>query len=138
MPSNGIFLFGGIGEHRPAAVFRTKLSLALGLLRAADPSVIVLSGLVAHYVRIGTLVPSESYGVVIVLGALLAANFLALGGCYRVVPETLAPFNILRGLFIWLAVIGVLLAGLFLAKVSVTYSRGFIRAYPLNAHTHKM
>lgn len=107
-------------------MFRAKLSLALGLLRAADPLVIVLSGLVAHYVRIGTPIPSESYGVVIVLGALLAANFLALGGCYRVIPDTLTPFNILRGLFIWLAVIGVLLAGLFLAKVSVTYSRGFI------------
>ena len=107
-------------------MFRTKLSLALGVLRAADPLIVILSGLIAHYTRIGTLVPSESYGTVIVLGALLAANFLALGGCYRVVPETLSPFSIWRGLLIWLAVMGVLLAGLFLAKVSVTYSRLFV------------
>jgi putative colanic acid biosynthesis UDP-glucose lipid carrier transferase len=107
-------------------VFRTNLSLALGVLRAADPLVVILSGLIAHYTRIGTIFPSESYGTVIILGALLAANFLALGGCYRVVPETLSPFSIWRGLLIWLAVIGVLLAGLFLAKVSVTYSRLFV------------
>ena len=114
-------------------MFRTKLSLALGLLRAADPLVIVISGLVAHYVRIGTFVPSESYGAVILLGALLAANFLALGGCYRVVPGSLSASSFLRGLFIWLAVIGVLLAGLFLAKASVAYSRGFVVYWVVSA-----
>lgn len=107
-------------------MFRTNLSLALGVLRAADPLVIILAGVIAHYSRIGTLLPSESYGTVIVLGALLAANFLALAGSYRVAAETLTPFAILRGLLIWFAVIGVLLAGLFLAKVSVTYSRLFV------------
>ncbi|MDA1311021.1 MAG: exopolysaccharide biosynthesis polyprenyl glycosylphosphotransferase [Proteobacteria bacterium] len=95
-------------------------------MRVADPLVIVTSGLAAHYLRIGTLVPSEAYAVVIVLGALLAANFLAFGGSYRVAPESVSATNFLRGLLIWLVAIGVLLAGLFLAKVSVTYSRGFV------------
>lgn len=106
-------------------MYRTRLSLTLGLLRVADPLIVLICGLLAHYARIGSLVPTESYAVVIVLGALLTANLLAFGGSYRAGPS--APFSVhmVRTLLIWFAVIGILLAGLFLAKTSTAFSRGF-------------
>ena len=102
------------------------MSLALGVLRAADPLAILIAGFLAHLIRIGSFAPSESYIIVIVLGAVLAANFLSLGGSYRVDSDSLKHPQFLRSILIWFAVIGMLLTGLFLAKVSVTYSRGFI------------
>ncbi|MBT5267457.1 MAG: undecaprenyl-phosphate glucose phosphotransferase [Rhodospirillaceae bacterium] len=106
-------------------MFRTRLTMALGALRILDPLAILLCGLVAHWIYLAPDSVSPRYWTVMVIAVLLAINAFGLGGVYRVEGRDVLRMASLRAIGLWLVVAGILLAGLFVYKASIVYSRGW-------------
>jgi Undecaprenyl-phosphate glucose phosphotransferase len=95
----------------------------VGLLRLADPAIVVSAGFAAYWIRHGTLLLPDLYLVAVVIAALLTTNYMSLARVYGFAGLRQVVMQIGTAAASWAAVGLTLLTLAYLTKLSDSFSR---------------
>ena len=98
-------------------------ALILGGLRIADLAVVVVSGIVAFWIRHDSWALPQLYGLALIAAILLTVNFMQIARVYVFEDLTRLYAQLGRTTAAWIAVLLMLLAIAFLTQTSVAFSR---------------
>jgi putative colanic acid biosynthesis UDP-glucose lipid carrier transferase len=104
-------------------------ALILGGLRIADLAVVVVSGIVAFWIRHDSWALPQLYGLALIAAILLTVNFMQIARVYVFEDLTRLYAQLGRTTAAWIAVLLMLLAIAFLTQTSVAFSRTFALAW---------
>jgi putative colanic acid biosynthesis UDP-glucose lipid carrier transferase len=113
-------------RHTTAADLQVLL---VGALRIADAAIVVLSALLAFWLRHDSLALPDLYIVAIIVAVVLTANYMHVAGLYVFGGLTRLAVQIGRLTMSWLAVILTLIAFAYFTKYSEQFSRAFVIAW---------
>jgi hypothetical protein len=111
------------------SVLKPHATLFAAILRASDPAVTVVVGLIAHVAYLGPLPPPEHYQIFLAGGALIVAAIFPLFRLYEPQRGVSIVEEFRQLLFAWFLVAAIVGGGIFATKSGDAFSRVWVTGW---------